>query len=158
MCFMSKVYSIITVQEIPATIDKVWDFFSNPGNLQAITPDDLDFRIISNNQREGIYAGQVIEYKVKPVWNIPVYWMTEITQVNDKHFFIDEQRVGPYALWHHQHHFREISNGVEMTDIVHYKIPFWFLGDLANKLFIKRKLGKIFEYRRQKVEEKFGKV
>lgn len=158
MYFMSKVYSIKTVQEIPAGIDKVWDFFSNPVNLKTITPDDMDFRIISKNNGEGIYAGQVIEYKVKPVWHIPVYWMTEITQVSDKRFFIDEQRVGPYALWHHQHHFKETSYGVEMTDIVHYKIPFWILGDLANLLFVRKQLNGIFDYRYRKVEELFGQV
>jgi ligand-binding SRPBCC domain-containing protein len=86
-----------------------------------------------------------------------VYWMTEITHVEDKTFFIDEQRFGPYSLWHHQHHFKEINGGVEMTDIVHYKIPFWFLGDIANQLFVKRELKKIFEYRFSSVEQLFGK-
>jgi ligand-binding SRPBCC domain-containing protein len=103
-----------------------------------------------------MYPGQIIEYKVRPLLQIPVYWMTEITHVEDKQFFVDEQRFGPYSLWHHQHHFLTVPGGVEMTDIVHYKIPFWFLGDLANRLMIRKKLKEIFEYRFKAVEEKFG--
>ena len=85
-----------------------------------------------------------------------IYWMTEITQVKDKEYFIDEQRFGPYKLWHHQHHFKEIPGGVEMTDIVHYKNPMWLLGNIANSLFVKNKLKGIFDYRYKKVEELFG--
>lgn len=154
---MSRVYSFKTIQKIPIAIDTAWDFFSNPANLQAITPASLNFRIISLHHGEKMYPGQIIEYKVSPIPGIPVYWMTEITQVDDKRFFIDEQRFGPYSLWHHQHHFREIEGGVEMTDIVHYKIPFWFLGDLANSLFVKKQLKSIFGYRYKRIEELFGK-
>ena len=137
---MSKVYSLKTVQTIPVGLDKAWDFFSNPANLQAITPKNLGFKIISLHQGNKMYAGQVIEYTVKPVLNIPLYWMTEITHVADKKYFVDEQRFGPYSLWHHQHHFKETAAGVEMTDIVHYKLPFGFLGDIANTLFVKKQL------------------
>ena len=150
-------HSIKTVQKIPVSLDNAWEFFSNPANLQTITPGDMGFRIISKHHGDKMYAGQVIEYTVKPVLGIPVYWMTEITQVKDRQYFIDEQRFGPYALWHHQHHFRQIDGGVEMTDIVHYKNPLWFLGKLANVLFVKNKLKNIFSYRFQKVEELFGK-
>ena len=103
-----------------------------------------------------MYPGQIIEYKLRPLLNIPIYWMTEITQVQDKLFFIDEQRFGPYALWHHQHHFKEVEGGVEMTDIVHYRIPFWIFGDIANVLFVKKDLQNIFAYRFEKVESLFG--
>lgn len=103
-----------------------------------------------------MYAGQLIEYRVSPVAGIPVYWMTEITQVKEGQYFIDEQRFGPYALWHHQHHFRPVEGGVEMTDIVHYRIPLWVLGRLANSLFVRKKLRSIFQYRFRKVEELFG--
>ena len=103
-----------------------------------------------------MYAGQIIEYKVSPFPGIPLYWMTEITHVEDKKYFVDEQRYGPYSLWHHQHHFKEINGGVEMTDIVHYKIPFWILGDIANSLFVNKQLKTIFDYRFKKVEELFG--
>lgn len=149
-------HSIKTVQQIPVSLDKAWDFFSNPANLAAITPADMGFKVISKHHGDRMYAGQIIEYTVKPVLGIPVYWMTEITQVKEGVYFIDEQRRGPYALWHHQHHFKEIPRGVEMTDIVHYRNPFWIFGKLANVLFVRKKLEKIFEYRRKKVEEMFG--
>ena len=154
---MSKVYSLKTVQTIPVGLDKAWDFFSNPENLQAITPQNLGFKIISEHHGNEMYAGQLIEYTVKPVLNIPLYWMTEITHVADKKYFVDEQRFGPYSLWHHQHHFKETADGVEMTDIVHYKLPFLFLGDIANTFFVKKQLKEIFDFRYKVVEEMFGK-
>ena len=150
-------HSIKTVQKIPISLERAWDYFSNPANLQAITPANMDFEVISKHHGDIMYAGQIIEYRVKPVLGIPIYWMTEITQVKDKEYFIDEQRFGPYSLWHHQHHFKAIEGGVEMTDIVHYKNPMWVFGKLANSLFVRGKLKGIFEYRFQKVEELFGK-
>jgi ligand-binding SRPBCC domain-containing protein len=151
------VYSLKTVQKIPVSLNEAWQFFSSPANLQAITPKDMGFEIISQHHGTAMYAGQIIEYKVRPLPGIPVYWMTEITHVEDKKYFVDEQRFGPYSLWHHQHHFKEIDGGVEMTDIVHYKIRYWVLGDIANALFVKKKLGTIFSYRFNKVEALFGK-
>ncbi len=150
-------HSIKTVQKIPISLEKAWDFFSNPANLQAITPDNMGFKVISKHQGDIMYAGQIIEYTVKPVLGIPIYWMTEITQVKDNQYFIDEQRFGPYSLWHHQHHFKAIDGGVEMTDIVHYKNPLGILGRLANTFFVKKKLDTIFNFRYQKVEEMFGR-
>lgn len=150
---MSKVYSLKTVQQLPISLDEAWDFFSSPANLQKITPEKMGFQIVSKHHGSKLYAGQIIEYTVKPVLGIPLYWMTEITQVLDKKYFIDEQRFGPYELWHHQHHFEENAQGVLMTDIVHYKLPFWFLGDIANSLFVKAQLNGIFDYRVKKVEE-----
>lgn len=150
-------HSIKTVQKIPVSLDEAWAFFSNPANLQAITPDGMGFTIISKHHGDVMYAGQLIEYKVRPLAGIPLYWMTEITQVKDRAYFIDEQRFGPYSLWHHQHHFREIPGGVEMTDIVHYKNPLGILGRIANALFVKQKLKTIFDFRYKKVEELFGK-
>ncbi len=156
---MSKVYSLKATQKIPVDIETAWDFFSKPENLNAITPKKLGFKIlnISKAYKEAMYAGQIIEYNVKPLLGIPLYWMTEITQVKDKEFFIDEQRFGPYKLWHHQHHFKQIENGIEMTDIVHYKIPYWFAGDIANALIVRKQLKEIFEYRFKMIEEKYGK-
>ncbi len=151
-----SVHSFKTVQVIPISLEKAWDFFSSPANLQAITPPEMEFRIISTYQSTKMYAGQVIEYKVKPVLNIPLYWMTEITHVQDKIYFVDEQRFGPYTMWHHQHHFKEVEGGIEMTDIVHYKLPGWWVGDLLNSLFVKKQLSQIFSYRFKKVEELFG--
>lgn len=154
---MSKVYSIKTVQLLKTNMDEAWEFFSSPKNLQKITPQQLGFKIISQHHGEKMYPGQIIEYKVSPVLGIPLYWMTEITHVEDKKYFVDEQRFGPYLLWHHQHHFRETPEGVEMTDIVHYKIPFWFLGDIAHALFVKRQLTKIFDFRYKAAEKLWGK-
>jgi ligand-binding SRPBCC domain-containing protein len=152
---MSKVYSFKTVQLIPTDLKTAWDFFSNPNNLKDITPANLGFKVISRYQGDTMYPGQVIEYKVSPLLGIPLYWMTEITHVEDKKYFVDEQRFGPYSLWHHQHHFKEVNGGVEMTDIVHYKIPFWFLGDIANSLLVQQQVKGIFSFRFKKVEELF---
>jgi len=150
-------HSIKTVQKIPVSLKEAWDFFSSPANLRAITPANMGFKIISEYNGEKMYPGQVIEYKVSPIFNIPLYWMTEITHVEELEYFIDVQRKGPYALWHHQHHFKEIEGGVEMTDIIHYKNPLGFIGEIANSLFVKKELKKIFEYRFDKVQEVFGK-
>jgi ligand-binding SRPBCC domain-containing protein len=154
---MSKIYSLKTVQKLPVSLEEAWEFFSRPKNLKEITPANLGFNIISKHHGDKMYAGQIIEYKVSPLLGIPLYWMTEITQVSENQFFIDEQRYGPYSLWHHQHHFKPIDGGVEMTDIVHYKIPFWFLGDIANTILVKRELRKIFDFRFRKAEEVLGK-
>jgi ligand-binding SRPBCC domain-containing protein len=153
---MSKVYSLKTIQKIPISLAQAWDFFSKPDNLKDITPSNLGFHIISKHHGEKMYAGQIIEYTVRPILGIPLYWMTEITHVQDKQYFIDEQRFGPYSLWHHQHHFKEVEGGVEMTDIVHYKLPFWVLGDIANDLFVKKQLDDIFNFRWKAVEKRFG--
>lgn len=150
-------FSLKTVQLIPVDIDTAWEFFSNPANLQAITPKNLGFKILSKHHGDKMYPGQIIEYKVSPVLGIPMYWMTEITHVKDKQFFVDEQRFGPYQLWHHQHHFKIVEGGVEMTDIVHYRNPLGFLGNIANTLFVKAQLKQIFEFRFKVVEDLFGK-
>ena len=106
---------------------------------------------------ETMYAGQIIEYYVKPIAGIPLHWVTEITQVRHKEYFIDEQRFGPYSLWHHKHFLKIVEGGVEMTDIIHYKVPFGFIGKMANSLFIKKQVQKIFEYRFKKIDELFNK-
>lgn len=142
---------------MPVSLAEAWDFFSSAANLQAITPSELRFHIISKHHGDRLYPGQIIEYKLRPLWGISWYWMTEITHVEQGKFFIDEQRYGPYSLWHHQHHFREVEGGVEMTDIVHYKIPGWWFGELLHNLMLKKKLDGIFAYRHAKIEELFGK-
>lgn len=153
---MSKVYSLKTTQKIPISLSQAWDFFSRPDNLKDITPPQLGFEVISRYHGEKMYPGQIIEYKVRPVLGIPLYWMTEITHVQDKQYFIDEQRFGPYSLWHHQHHFKEAEGGVEMTDIVHYKLPLWLLGDIAQAVIVKKQLQAIFDFRFAAVEQRFG--
>jgi ligand-binding SRPBCC domain-containing protein len=150
-------YSFQTIQRIPISLEQAWDFFSNPANLQRITPGEMGFEIVSTFHGTTMYPGQLIEYTVKPLLGIPLYWMTEITHVQDMQYFIDEQRFGPYSLWHHQHHFKAIEGGVEMTDIVHYRIPLGPLGDFANTLFVRTKLKKIFDFRYEAVENLFGK-
>lgn len=154
---MSKIYSLKTVQKIPISLETAWDFFSKPDNLKEITPSNLGFNIISKHHGKNMYAGQIIEYTVKPIFGIPLYWMTEITHVTDQQYFVDEQRFGPYTMWHHQHHFKTIDGGVEMTDIVHYKLPLWFLGDIANVILVKAQLRGIFGHRFTAVEARFGK-
>lgn len=143
--------------KLPISLDKAWDFFSDPRNLKVITPDYMGFNITSDFFEEKMYAGQIITYKVTPLLGISMNWMTEITQVKEKHSFIDEQRVGPYKIWHHQHHFKAIEGGVEMTDIVNYVVPLGFIGRLIEPIFVRGKLKEIFEYREKKMDELFGK-
>ena len=153
---MSKVYSIHTEQFIPISLQEAWAFFSSPANLAKITPKKMGFNIISQHHGASMYPGQIIEYTVKPLFGVPLYWMTEITHVKEGAYFIDEQRFGPYLLWHHQHHFTEVKGGVKMEDIVHYKIPLGFLGDIAQVLFVKKQLQGIFDFRFKAVEKKWG--
>ena len=149
-------YKLTATQKIPAPIDEVWELFTNPANLQRITPANLKFTVISEKQGDTVFAGQVIDYKVSPVLNIPLFWRTEIVEVHPRSFFVDEQRKGPYSVWHHEHHFREIAGGVEMIDKVDYKNPLGLMGVLANSILVRKKLQKIFEFRYYKVEELLG--
>ena len=150
-------YQLHKEQQIPASIEAVWDFISSPKNLKDITPDYMGFEITSPNLPDKMYEGMIISYKVHPILGIPLTWVTEITHVYDLQFFVDEQRIGPYSLWHHQHHIRPIDGGVHMTDIVTYQPPMAFLGAIANSLFIKKQLESIFDYRFGAIERKFGK-
>jgi ligand-binding SRPBCC domain-containing protein len=151
------VHSFHSVQRIPVSLSEAWDFFSHPKNLAIMTPGYLNLQFTNELLKEEMYPGQIITYHVKPLMGIPLFWMTEITQLKPKEFFVDEQRFGPYSFWHHQHHFRTIDGGVEMTDQIHYKNPGWILGKIANYLFIKKKLEGIFSYRFKMVEEIFGR-
>jgi len=150
-------HSIKSIQKIPAPLETVWGFYSNHANLQIITPSYMRFKIISQNINEKLHTGQVIEYKVRPMFNIPLHWMTAIRKVEAPIYFMDEQRKGPYSTWQHQHYFKAIEGGTEMTDIVLYKNPFGIIGEIANVLLVKRKLRDIFEYRFNKMESVFGK-
>jgi ligand-binding SRPBCC domain-containing protein len=149
-------HTLKRVQFIPVSLSAAWDFFSNPANLATITPPGMGFHILSADRPARMYAGQLIEYRVAPVLGIPLYWMTEITHVVEGAYFIDEQRFGPYSMWHHQHHFREVEGGVEMTDLVHYKVPMGWIGRVVNRLFVRKKLNGIFDYRYARVKELFG--
>ncbi len=150
-----KIYNLQVKQKLPISVDEAWNFLSDPKNLKIITPDYMGFQIISGADRE-MYAGQLIQYIVTPVAGIRTKWVTEITHVQDRKYFVDEQRFGPYALWHHKHFIREIAGGVEMEDIIDYKLPLGFLGQLAHPILVEPKLNEIFKYRYQKLHELFG--
>ncbi len=142
-------------QIVPASLAECWEFFSNPANLKKITPPELDFEVLSELPA-AIYPGQMILYRVRPLLGIPMTWLTEITHVEEGSFFCDEQRVGPYHIWHHEHHFEECEQGVFMKDIVHYVLPFSPLGDLAHRPLVLPQLNKIFDFRHKTIEQVFG--
>ena len=141
-------------QFLPLNIDEAWDFFATPLNLNKITPDDMVF-IFTSKVPDKMYSGLIISYKIKPFLNIPLNWVTEITHIEDKAYFVDEQRKGPYNIWHHEHHFKAVDGGVLMTDILHYDIGKSIFGWLAGKLFVNKKVKQIFEYRNKMLVEVF---
>ena len=140
---------------VNATLDDVWDFISSPKNLKKITPEYMAFEVTSKDLPEKIYPGMFISYIVKPILGIKTPWVTEITQVKELEYFVDEQRVGPYAIWHHEHFIKPGEKGVLMHDIVSYKPPLGLIGDIFNHLIINRKLEEIFRYRKQAIEKIF---
>jgi ligand-binding SRPBCC domain-containing protein len=142
-------YQLEFKQDIQAPLDVIWDFISDPKNLQKITPEYMNFRIESKNLSTEMHPGIIIKYKVNPLPFFSTNWLTEITHVVPNKFFVDEQRMGPYKLWHHQHHIEPSEKGTLMTDIVSYIPPFGILGDLANAIFIQKQLLSIFEYRKK---------
>jgi ligand-binding SRPBCC domain-containing protein len=147
-------YQLKREQLVKTDLQTCWDFFSSPKNLSVITPEKMKFTVLTE-QPKTMYEGLMIAYKVSPVLGIPMGWITEIKTVQDGVFFVDEQRKGPYKIWHHEHHFEAVEGGVLMTDIVSYTLPFGFLGKLAHWLFVRKELEAIFEYRFKKVDELF---
>lgn len=143
------------VQRFPIDKQTAWDFFSRPENLNDITPPDLRFKTLSDPPAH-FYPGLIIVYRIKMFGGFPFEWVTEITQVQEPHFFVDEQRHGPYALWHHEHHFRETQGGVEMEDRITYKLPLGWLGNLFHGILIKPRLKRIFDHRRTVLHQRFG--
>jgi ligand-binding SRPBCC domain-containing protein len=142
-------------QTLPLSLPQAWAFFSRPENLARITPPDLGFEVTSPLP-EQMYAGMIVTYRVRPFGGPCVSWVTEISHVREPEFFVDEQRSGPYRFWHHQHHFRAVAAGVEMTDLVHYQLPFGRVGDLLTGALVARRLTAIFSYRRQALAGLFG--
>ncbi|HEY0656645.1 MAG TPA: SRPBCC family protein [Chryseosolibacter sp.] len=142
-----KIYQLKRTQFLPISLEQAWDFFATPKNLAVITPPSMKFQILSQSGADKMYAGQIIRYKVSVKPWLKVNWVTEITHVNEPFYFVDDQVSGPYSLWHHQHHFKEVAGGVEMTDELHYAIPFGLLGRLVNALFVAREVNTIFDYR-----------
>jgi ligand-binding SRPBCC domain-containing protein len=151
-------YQLIKTQKLPASIEEIWYFISSPGNLEKITPENMGFIVTSKNGSEKMYPGMIITYKVSPLLGIKLNWMTEITHVKDFEYFVDEQRIGPYSMWHHQHKIEPFDGGVLMTDIVTYQPPFGFLGAIANSMIIKTRLQQIFDYRSVALEKRFGSM
>ena len=151
----SGIYTLTSEQILPISLEKAWDFFTIPTNLDKITPKEMDFKI-TNNPPSKTYKGQIITYKIGILPLIKSNWITEITHFEDHQFFVDEQRFGPYAMWHHEHHFEEIEAGkVKMTDIVNFKMPFGIFGDLFGGALVKNKVRFIFESRFTILEKYF---
>lgn len=152
-------HQIQSKQYLPISKETAWEFHSSPANLQAITPDYMGFEILSGFQAgQKMYPGMIIEYTVRPVMGIPLHWVTEITHVEAMNYFVDEQRFGPYSFWHHKHMINEVPGGVEMIDIIHYKLPMGILGKWMNTLMVAKQLQQIFAFREQALEKKFGKM
>jgi ligand-binding SRPBCC domain-containing protein len=147
-------YQLKRTQFIPASIEVCWDYFSSPHNLKEITPPSMGF-VVRSEVPQKMYEGLMISYTVKPLLGILLNWVTEIKTVKQLEFFVDEQRIGPYKIWHHEHHFKQVDGGVEMTDIVTYVLPFGFLGRCLHPWLVRPKLEHIFSYRFKKVEEIF---
>ncbi len=148
-------HSLHKKQLIKSNITELWNFISDPANLATITPPEMNFKTLSNLNDKKMHPGQIIEYQVSPLLGLKMDWVTEITHVKTGEYFVDEQRFGPYSFWHHQHSIKETPRGIEMVDEIHYKIPMGAIGRLLNKLFIAKKLERIFEYRKKKLEELF---
>lgn len=151
-------YQLHKTLKITASLDEVWEFISSPSNLKKITPDYMGFDITSGLSGEKMYPGMIISYKVSPVFGIKMNWVTEITHVKEKEYFVDEQRIGPYSMWHHEHKIESIEGGVMMTDMVSYKPPLGFLGSIANSVLIKKQLKEIFQYRESALNSIFGTI
>ncbi|MEL7020018.1 MAG: SRPBCC family protein [Bacteroidota bacterium] len=141
---------------VPSTIEEVWAFFSRPENLQKMMPADMSFEILTDIAGVEMYEGMMIQYRVAPVLQIPLEWTTEITIIKPHEYFVDIQHNGPYALWHHEHHFKEVKNGVRMTDILHYAVPLGPIGRIANAVFVDGKLEEIFSTREEVTQRIFG--
>jgi len=151
-------YQLIKIQKVPTTINEIWDFISSHSNLKEITPEHMGFIVTGDTGKEKMYPGMIITYKVSPLLGIKLNWVTEITQVKDKEYFVDEQRIGPYSMWHHEHKIEAVEGGVLMTDIVTYQPPMGILGAIGNMLFIKKQLQDIFEYRSMVLEKRYKNI
>lgn len=144
------------ITQVPQNIDKVWDFFSRPENLNEITPDDMKFQFLTDTKGVKMYEGMIISYKVSPLPLMKFNWVTEITKISEKEYFVDEQRIGPYKMWHHEHHFRKIDdNTTEMKDILTYDVGKSILGPILDKLFIGKKVDGIFDFREEMISKYF---
>ena len=151
-------YQFHASQKIPSSLEEVWDFISSPANLKKITPEHMGFDIITPDLPDKMYPGMIIAYKVSPFMGIKMTWVTEITHVEGNAYFVDEQRIGPYSMWHHEHKIEAVEGGVLMSDIVSYAPPLGILGKLANSLFIRKQLKQIFDFREKAIISIFGEM
>lgn len=152
-----KLYQLHATQTLPISMSEAWDFLSNPANLSVITPPHMGFRIVAGGDRP-MFPGQIIQYKVSPFKGITTHWVTEITHVKQGEYFVDEQRFGPYSLWHHKHFIKPHDDGVVMEDVIDYKLPMGILGQIMHSVVVKKQLKQIFEYREEKLKALFGTI
>lgn len=145
-------------QFIPRSLDEIWAFFSRPENLNDMTPQNVSFEILTDVSGMEMYTGMIICYRISPFWGIKMNWVTEITHIAPRRYFVDEQRFGPYAMWHHEHHFAERDGGVLMTDRLHYKVPYGPVGTFADALFVESMVDEIFGFRQKAMAERFGQA
>ncbi len=150
-----KIYNKTAVQKLPITLEEAWNFFSNPKNLKTITPEYMGF-VIKSGAEKPLFAGQLIEYVVTPLFGIKTQWVSEITQVKNQDYFVDQQVAGPYSMWHHKHFFRSIPGGVAVEDCVDYVVPLGIIGQLVHPFLVAPKINEIFNYRNAKLLELFG--
>lgn len=150
-----RIYRLTQEQVLPVSLPEAWAFFSSPQNLDAITPRDLGFRIVSCDSGP-MCESQIIEYRIRVAPGLWLPWVTEIKSVDPGHSFVDEQRFGPYRFWHHRHQFDAVPGGVLMRDLVHYALPFDPLARLVHALFVRPKLERIFQFRREELVRRFG--
>lgn len=148
-------HRLIQKTELSISLHEAWDFFSKPSNLKKLTPEFVNFQMAPDFAEQELYAGQILSYTIRPLLNIPIHWVTEITQVEKPYYFVDEQRFGPYKFWHHEHRFREIEKGVEIKDLIYYKLPLGPIGELFHSLKVKKDIEAIFNFRNEKLKSLF---
>ena len=147
-----RVFTINKTVTVAADTDKTWEFIQNPVNLNLVTPDNIEFRIVSDPP-DKMYNGLTIAYRIKlPVIGL-TDWLTEIKHVRSPFSFVDEQRIGPYKFWSHYHEVKPSENGTQIIDKVHYVLPVGFISKIIHVLFIRRMLLKIFDFRNQRFKE-----
>lgn len=151
-----KMYRLSNTQKLPISLDEAWEFLSNPTQLENITTDELSFQKL-HDIPDKMYEGMLMQLRLKPFLGIPIDWLTEITHIKEKEYFIDEQRVGPFRFWHHEHRVLPIEGGVEIQDTVHYVMPFSIFGRFVHWLFLRKQVENIFIYREETMEKVFGR-
>lgn len=152
---MKYIHEFKVEQHLPISLEKAWEFFSSPTNLSLITPPEMEFKILTKDLKKEIFEGMEIDYRVRPIFRIPMKWKTRLCKIENNYTFTDIQLKGPYSIWEHTHTFVKTEKGVQMTDVIRYKIPLGFLGNWMNSLFVRKKVENIFNFRRQKLEKLF---